>query len=254
MRKLLLLVMILAFSISVYAQRNDNAIYWNTYEYTAKKGMEKDFEKAAAKKTAMFNKTEKTAIWTYKIITGPDSGTYLRVEANKKPADYDLDRSAEGDYWNENVAKFVNADRGQVRYRELENGSYDPNPEDPKPSNYVQRTTYNVKADKILHFRRAMYRLSKVAEKREWTAVRTLFRVQSGGNRNQFILAVGFDTHKRAENGTERETTTKEDYDELFGWGSWDEDWKNFDASLEYWGEQTDLLQLMPEISTGMMN
>jgi hypothetical protein len=253
MKKLLLFVMILVLSTSVYAQRNDDAIYWNTYEYTAKKGMHKDFEKAAAKKTAMFNKTAKTAMMTYKVITGPDSGTYLRVEANKTPADYDLDRSAEGNYWDENVAKFVDKDKGQVRYQALKNGSYDPNPEDSKPSKYVRRTVYNVKADKILHFRRAMYRISKVAEKRVWESSRSLFRVESGGNRNQFILATGFDTHKRPDE-KESDTTVKEDYDELFGWGSWDEDWKNFDASLEYWGEQTDLLQFVPEMSTGMMN
>lgn len=253
MKRLFLFMMILVLSTSMYAQRNDDANYWNTYEYTAKKGMNKDFEKAAAKKTAMFNKTDKTAMMTYRVITGPDSGTYLRVEANKTPADYDLDRSAEQTYWEENVSKFVDQSKGQVRYRALENGSYDPSPDDSTPSKYVRRTTFNVKADKILHFRRALYRLSKVAEKRGWSATRSLFRVESGGNRNQFIMAVGFDTHKRPAE-KEMETTNKEDYDELFGWGSWDEDWKNFDASLEYWGEQTDLLQLIPEMSTGMMN
>jgi len=253
MKKLLLFSMILVLSSSIYAQRNNNASYWNTWEYTAKDGMQKDFEKAAAKKTAMFNKTPETAIMTYKIITGPDSGSYLRVEANKSPADYDLDRSAEGDYWNQNVAKFIAKDRGQVRYEALKNGSYDPDPENTSPSKYVSRTIFNIKADKILHFRRAMYRISKVAEKRGWKTTRTLFRVVSGGNRNQFILATGFNTYKRADE-PEMETTTKEDYDELFGWGSWDEDWKNFDSSIEYWGEQKDMLILVPGMSTGMMN
>jgi hypothetical protein len=249
MRKLLLLAIVLVLSTSAYAQRDNDANYWNTYEYTAKKGMEKDFEKAAAKKTAMFNTTAKTAMMTYKVITGPDSGTYLRVEGNKSPADYDLDRSAEANYWNENVSKFVDSDRGQVRYQALKNGSYDSSPDDSTPSKYIRRTVFNVKADKILHFRRAMYRITKVAEKREWQGTRTLFRVVSGGNRNQFIVAVGFNTHQQPDE-KESDTTWKEDYDELFGWGTWDEDWKNFDASLEYWGEQRDLLQFVPELST----
>ena len=81
MKKLLLLLsMILLLSTSIYAQRNDKANYWNTWEYTAKEDMQKDFEKAAAKKTAMFNKTPETAIMTYRILTGPDSGSYLRVK------------------------------------------------------------------------------------------------------------------------------------------------------------------------------
>ncbi|MBT8271591.1 MAG: hypothetical protein KJO25_06060 [Bacteroidia bacterium] len=244
--------MILFLSTSIYSQRSNNEVYWNTWEYTPKEGMREDFEKAAAKKTAMFNKTPETAITTYRIITGPDSGTYLRVEGNKSAADYDLDRTAEGKYWNDNVGEYIAKSQGQVRWRRLNNGSYDPDPENSTPSKYVSRTFYNVKADKIMHFRRAMYRMSKVAEKRGW-AGRSLYRLESGGNRNQFILAIGFETHKRAES-PERETTAKEDYDELFGWRSWDEDWNNFDASLEYWGEQRDLLQLVPEMSTGTMD
>ena len=252
MKKLLLFTMVLLLSTSIYAQRGNNPVYWNTWEYTAKDDMRQDFEKAAAKKTAMFNKTPETAIMTYRIITGPDSGSYLRVEANKTAADYDKDRTAEGKYWNENVAKYIAKDKGQQRWQRLNNGSYDPDPEDSSPSKYVRRTFYNVKADKIRHFRRAMYRISKVAEKRGWEG-RSLFRLVSGGNRNQFVLAVGFDTYKRAE-GPESETTAEGDYNELFGWGSWDEDWGNFDASIEYWGEQRDMLQLIPSISTGMMN
>ena len=253
MKKLLLFSMILVLSTSIYAQRSNNAVYWNTWEYTAKEGMQKDFEKAAAKKTVMFNKTPETAIMTYRIITGPDSGNYLRVEGNKSPEDYDLDRTAEGKYWNENVAKYVAKDQGQIRWQRLNNGSYDPDPENSSPSKYVKRTFYNVKADKILHFRRPLNRIAKVAQKRGWDATRSLFRVVNGGNRNQFVLAVGFDTYKRADR-PENETTMEEDYNELFGWGSWDEDWRNFDASLEYWGEQVDMLKLVPEMSTGMMN
>lgn len=245
--------MILLLSTSIYAQRSNNANYWNTWEYTAKEGMIKDFEKAAAKKTAMFNKTPETAIMTYRIVTGSDSGTYLRVEGNKSASDYDLDRTAEGKYWNENVAKYIAKDQGQVRWVRLNNGSFDPDPENSSPSKYVRRTFFNVKADKILHFRRAMTRMAKVAEKRGWEDTRSLFRLVSGGNRNQFVLAIGFDTYKRAE-GQENENSVEEDYNELFGWGSADEDWQNFDASLEYWGEQRDLLKLVPEMSTGMMN
>ena len=252
MKKLLFLSMALVFSTTIDAQRNSKSNYWNTWEYTAKEGMEKSFEKAAAKKTELFNKTPQTAIITYKVITGADSGNYLRVEANKKPADYDLDRSEEGKYWDENVSKFVVKNAGQLRYIQLEEGSYDPNPESTTPSKYVYRVFYNVKADKVLHFTRAMERIAKVAKKRKWEAQRTLFRLISGGNRNQFIMAVGFEKYQRADE-TESDTTAKEDYDEMFGRGSWEEDWNNFDASLEYWGEQTDMLQLVPSMSTGMM-
>ncbi len=252
MKNLLLFGIVLLFSTSIYAQRNDEAVYWNTWEYTAKADMQDDFEKAAAEKTAMFNKTPETAITTYRVITGPDSGNYLRVEGSKSAADYDLDRSAEGKHWNDNVAKYLAKNGEHVRWRRLNNGSYDPDPENSTPTKFVRRVFYNVKADKVMHFRRAMYRMSKVAEKRGWEG-RSLYRLVSGGNRHMFLAVNGFDTYKRATTA-ELETTAEEDYNELFGWGSWDEDWKNFDAALEYWGEQSDLLQLVPEMSTPMTN
>lgn len=254
MKKLLLFSMALLISASVYAQRNNNSEYWNTWEYTAKEGMVKDFEDAAAKKTAMFNATDKTEIITYRITTGPNSGTYVRIESQKSPSDYDLDRSAEGKYWNENVAKYIAKSNGQVRWQRLNNGSLNFDPGKSTPKKHVNRTTYNVKADKILHFRRFMTRLAKVGEKRGWTATRLLFRLVSGGNRNQFVLAVGFDAFEREDNGVEQENTFEEDYNKLFGFGSLDEDGNNFDASLEYWGEQRESLVLVPEMSTGMMN
>ncbi|MBT8204227.1 MAG: hypothetical protein KJP14_03890 [Eudoraea sp.] len=254
MKKLVLTGMVLLIGTSIYAQRNDNAVYWNSWEYTAKEGSRADFEKAAAKKTTMFNNTPETAITTYRIITGPDTGNYFRVEGNKSAADYDRDRSAEAKYWEDNVAKYVGNDKGHVRWRRLENGSYDPDPENTALYKYVSRTFYNVKQGKLMHFRRYMYRMSKVAEKRGWDG-RSLYRLESGGNRNLFVFVGGFDTYKRAETDSpEPDTTTEEDYNEMFGWGSWEEDRDNFNASLEYWGQQRDLMQLVPEMSTGTMN
>jgi hypothetical protein len=249
MKKLVFFTMAILMSISIYAQRSDNSDYWNTWEYTPKDGMREDFEKAAAKKTAMFNKTPETAIYTYRIITGPSSGTYVRVESNKTAADYDLDRSAEGKHWDDNVSNLVAKNSGQVRWVRLNNGTYNYNPESNSPAKYVQRTTFNVKADKVNHFRRFMSRIADVMEKRGAQTTRILFRLESGGNRNQFVVATTFDTYKREES-PEQENTFREDYNDMFGWGSIEEDSENFDASLEYWGEQVETMQFVPEMST----
>ncbi len=253
MKNLLLFTLALVISASLYGQRNDKSDYWNTWEYTPKDGMQQKFMEAAAKKTAMFNTTPETAIITYKVVTGSNSGMFVRVESGKSPASYDLDRTAEGKYWNENVAKYIAKNGGQVRWQRLSNGSYNSDPENSSPAKYVERTFYNVKADKILHFRRFMVRLSKVGEKRGWKGSRSLYRLISGGNRNQFVMAATFNTYKRAEEA-KNENTFEEDYNKLFGWGSLDEYSQNFDASLEYWGEQRETLELVPEMSTGLMN
>ena len=89
-------------------------------------------------------------------------------------------------------------------------------------------------------------------ELREMDAQATLFRLVSGGSKNQFVRVVGFSSYEQVFKP--RETSWEDDYNELFGWGSWDEDANNFDASLEMYGEKTETLQLMPQLSSGMMN
>jgi hypothetical protein len=249
MKKLLLFSMALLISASIYAQRGNNPVYMNTWEYTVQDGMNDQFEAAVAKKTAMFNKTAETAIYTYTIVTGRNSGRYIRVSPNLTSEDYDNSDTKEVDYWIANVMKHVEKAHGQIRWQRLNNGSYNPSPERTSPYKYVQRTTFDVKADKTTHFRRFMSRLAKVAEKRGSTNTRSLYRLVSGGNRNQFVVANLFDTYKRGE-GQKNENTFREDYNEMFGWGSIEEDSNNFDASLEAWGERVETLQLLPEMST----
>ena len=42
MKKLVFFTMAILMSIPIYAQRNDNADYWNRWEYTPKEGMRVD--------------------------------------------------------------------------------------------------------------------------------------------------------------------------------------------------------------------
>ena len=84
MKNLLFLVVILVLSTSVYAQRNNNSNYWNTWEYTAKEGMNQKFMDAAAKKTKMFNGTAENAMATYRVITGRNTGSFLKQPQRRR--------------------------------------------------------------------------------------------------------------------------------------------------------------------------
>ena len=244
--------MALLVSASMYSQRNDNAEYWNTWQYEAKDGMTQKFMEAAAEKTAKFNGTADNAMVTYVIITGRNVGSFLRVQSNKSPADYDNDFTSEITYWQDNVGKYVQSTT-HIRWERIKNGSYNYDPENTTPSKFVNRTIYNVKPNKIMHFRRFRMRIVKTLEKRGYSGSMTLFRLTSGGNENTFVAAQPFDTFKRAEE-PEQENSFEDDYNSLFGWGSFDEDRDNFNGSLEAWGEIKDTLQLVPEMSTGAEN
>ena len=52
MKKLLILLLVPLFAVS---QTNPNREYWQTNKWTAKKGMNAEFESSVAKKTQKFN-------------------------------------------------------------------------------------------------------------------------------------------------------------------------------------------------------
>ena len=246
--------LILIFSMSIFGQRNPNNDYWNSWRYTPKKEMAAEFEEAVAKKMKKFNATPETGMITYKIITGRNSGTYERVESMKYPKDYDIDRSAEAKYWDENVAKYVERASGQMRWDRINNATLNWDPENPgTPSKYLERTTYDVKPGHIVHFRRFMYRVTKTREKRGAKDTYLLFRCISGGSDNMYVMVRGWNTYQDDTGMRNKDTTWEEDYNELFGWGTWDEDLKNFRNSLEDWGEFTETMELVPSLTTGMM-
>ena len=109
---------LLAFLVtfSVQSQRNPESTYMSTFEYKAKDGMVDKFEKAVAKKTIMFNTKEGSVIFTYRVLTGNNSGNYERYLVGQKSSSYDLDRSNELEYWEKNVAPYGDPVGGQVRW------------------------------------------------------------------------------------------------------------------------------------------
>ena len=163
-----------------------------------------------------------------------------------------MDRSAEGEYWRENVSKYVGQDLGLQRWVNLEDGSMNFSPGEGEPAKYFEQTFYIVKPDKVRHFRMFNARVVENMKKRNMNGQRGLFRLITGGNTNLFSVVYFFDSYKQ-EQQPENENRWEDDYNELFGPGSWDEDIANFRASYESWSVERQTLQLIPEMTTGMM-
>ena len=253
MKNVKIILLALLTTSFMFGQRNADNDYWNSWRYTSKKGMDNDFRKAVAKKMAQFNNSPETAIITYQVVTGRNSGTYERVESMKYPKHYDMDRSAEAKYWQENVGKFIEKSAGQIRWDRINNATLNWDPENPgTPSRYLERTTFDVKPGSILHFRRFVYRVTETLKKRGFKDTQLLFRCVSGGSDNMFVMVRGWNKYQD-DASPDQDESFEDDYNELFGWGTFDEDRKNFDNSLEDWGEWTETMELVPELSTGMM-
>jgi hypothetical protein len=252
--KKLMIGLALIFCASLSAQRNAENDYWNSWRYTPKQGMTADFEAAVAKKMRMFNNSAETGMITYRIVTGRNSGTYERVESMKYPKDYDMDRTAEGDYWQKNVSKFVEKTSGQMRWDRINNATLNWDPENPgTPSKYLERTTFDVKPSGTRHFRRFISRVTKIRGKRGNKDSQLMFRCISGGSENMYVMVRGWDKYQD-QPWIENDSTFEEDYDDQFGWGTFDEDRTNFYNSLESWGEMTETMELVPSLTTGMMD
>lgn len=252
--KNLLIGLALIFCASLNAQRSADNDYWNSWRYTPKQGMAEEFEAAVAKKMEMFNNSAESGIVTYKIVTGRNSGTYERVESMKYPKDYDIDRTSEGKYWQKNVSKFIEKTSGQMRWDRINNMTLNWDPENPgTPSKHLERTTYDVKSGKVTHFRRFLYRATETMKKRGNKDMHLMFRCISGGNDNMFVIVRGWNNYQDKP-WSEHDTTFKEDYDDQFGWGAFDDDRQNFYDALENWGKMTETMDLVPSLTTGMMN
>ena len=108
MKNKLLLFAVLLSTTLTFSQRNPNQTYLTSFVYEAKQGMTEKFENAAAKKTQMFNSEDGNIIWTYKVLTGPGQGQYVRFLISQSSEDYGQDKSKELEYWQKNVSPYAN--------------------------------------------------------------------------------------------------------------------------------------------------
>jgi hypothetical protein len=231
--KIFMLVALFATTLS-FSQRNTDYTYMTTFVYKAKDGMVEKFEKAADKKTKMFNKEEGSIIFTYKVLTGSDAGVYERYLVGQSPAHYDMDRSDELEYWAKNVAPYADPVGGQQRWEWQEWGTIGDQPEPPK---FFNKTILRYKPSMSANVSRYIYRQGKVLEKRNPNAFRRVFEMVSGGDLNAFVIFSGFD--KYDAEWPETDTTWEEDYNEMFGWEQFSQDQKLMQKSLRDWNGAT---------------
>lgn len=110
-------ITILLLSFSLSAQTWGNSEYWISYEYTPKSDQISDFEIAVKEKTKKWNNTLETAIFTFEVVNGPNTGTYERWVTRKDRSFFDQDFSKEIDYCRENVSKYIADQSGEQTWR-----------------------------------------------------------------------------------------------------------------------------------------
>ena len=252
MRKIILLLLISP--VFIFAQNNPNGEYWQINRWEAKDGMAKEFESAVAKKTKKYNNSQETAILTFRIVTGPDTGKYMRVVGPKSGEFFNetVSDSDEYAYWVKNVMPYVKDQSGNKRTARIGPLSYNwDNSEAPKK--YVKFTTVRLKSGEEKDWLNRMRNDAKLKLAKGYTGVRGVFWLVSGGQSEMHVVEP-YDSH-----GVSMGTYSDENFDymdhynDMFGWRSLPWDSMKADMAVrDYAGEITETLEFIPEMSTSI--
>ena len=212
--------------------------------------MVEEFEKAVADKTAKYNATEEDAIFAFQIMTGGGQGAYQRWVVRKDRSFFDQDNAEELKYWNENVDPYIADKSGQKIWQMLKGASHGWD-EAGTPVKYYVQNTVVVKRGKNQDFLTVHRRIKQLMSEIEYTGNRALFRLNSGGNNQTFMVINGFDSHATSfSNNLPEGTNFANAYNEKFGENAWQEDWSAASEAIEMWGSSVVKMMYRPDLSS----
>ena len=212
--------------------------------------MVEEFEKAVADKTKKYNANEDDAIFAFQIMTGGGQGAYQRWVVRKDRSFFDQDNAEELKYWNDNVDPYIADKSGQKIWQMLKGASH--GWDEPRtPLKYYVQNTVVVKRGKNQDFMNIQRRLKQMMSETEYTGNRAVFRLNSGGNNQTFMVINGFDSHAASfSNNLPEETNFADAYNEKFGENAWSEDWTAASEAIEMWGSSVVKMMYRPDLST----
>lgn len=244
---------LIAFAFSIVgflsAQENMGPELWITFEYTPKKGMNQKFESALAEKTKRFNKAD-NAVYTAVLMTGAEAenGKYERIMPRRTNSWYSESlTSAETSFWTANVAKYIQSGEGPYVWQRLKGLSI--NFDEPRPTKYFRSLIRVLKNGNNDDFWRYLDRYSKVLKKTNPDVIWSVFRLSSGGNTNTIRILTAFN-NPNERMGTTSNGSPQEVYDEMFGEGTWEDDFEKYNNRLIEWSRPTYDFMMRPDLST----
>ena len=212
--------------------------------------MVEEFEKAVADKTKKYNTSEENAIFAFQIMTGGGQGAYQRWVVRKDRSFFDQDNTEELKYWNDNVDPYIADKSGQKIWQMLKGASH--GWDEPRtPLKYYVQNTVVVKRGKNQDFMNIQRRLKQMMSETEYTGNRAVFRLNSGGNNQTFMVISGFDSHATSfTNNLAEETNFADAYNEKFGENAWSEDWTAASEAIETWGSSVVKMMYRADLSS----
>ena len=233
----------------IYAQENTGAELWITFEYTPKMGMNQKFESAIAEKTKLFNKADNSAV-TAVLMTGAEAenGKYERIMPRRTNDWYSQSLSTEENkFWQNNVAKYIKSGEGPYVWERIKNLSI--NFEETNPTKYYRSLIRVLKNGNNEDFWRYLERYTKVLSKARPDTQQGVFILSSGGNTNTVRLLTAFNNPNERQGAT-KDGNLRSIYNEMFGEGTWEDDFQKYNERIVEWSRPTYDFMLRPDLST----
>lgn len=241
----------LAFAMATFAfaQENSGPELWITFEYSPKPGMNQKFENAIAEKTKLFNKEDNSA-YTAVLMTGAqaENGRYERIMPRRTNDWYSQSLSTkETKFWQNNVAKYIQSGEGPYVWQRIKPLCI--NFEESRPTKYFRSLIRILKNGNNEDFWRYLERYTAVLKKTRPDIQYGVFVLSSGGNTNMVRLLTAFNDPSQRQ-GTTINGNVREVYDEMYGDGSWEDDFQKYNERLVEWTRPTIDYMMRPDLST----
>ena len=233
----------------IFAQENTEPELWITFEYTPKAGMNQNFENAIAEKTKLFNKADNAA-FTAVLMTGTEAenGRYERIMPRRTNNWYSKSLSKEeSKFWQKNVAKYIQSGKGPYVWQRVINLSI--NFEETRPTKFFRSLIRVLKNGNNEDYWRYLERYTKVLKKVRPDIQHAVFVMSSGGNTNTVRILTAFNNPSKRQ-GETNNGVVKDVYDEMFGEGTWEDDFQKYNERLVDWSRPTYDFMMRPDLST----
>ena len=119
----------------------------------------------------------------------------------------------------------------------------------PEPQRYMRSLTRVMKNGNQEHFWRYLKRYNQVLAKVRPEIRQGVFYLDSGGNSNTVRIITTYNDIRLPE-GASKGESVQETYDEIFGDGSWENDYQLYNESLLEWSRGNYNAAFMPALST----
>ena len=201
MIKRILGILIPLITCATLVAQSEPLISW-TRIIKPKSGKQEQFVKAVAAKTEKFNSQKgDEVIRTYRIIDGPDEGSFVRTGLSGPWAQFDEtseQQQAGYDYWFKHVAPYIDSGKGRQFWSTSAEMSYNGTGKTGPPA-YVMLRYYNIKPNTSF---------AKLAKQTIETSKATnadfrlgWYRLESGGDRSTWVFASVFNSFSELDEG-----------------------------------------------------